>query len=146
MFDGARCIFIAPIAFEQIGAAHQDFAVVGETYVPAVRRGTDIARPRKLSALSRNDATGFFRLSVNFKNVDAVHVPKRHRLGRQWSAAADDELQAIEAKFVENRAKDRRMTGAVRRLVGAGHGAVPAFADMTAGETHRELVTGALQR
>ena len=144
VLDGARCVLVVPIALEQIGAAHQDLAVFGKLHVPASGSGADISGPRKLSALAGDDAARVFRLAVNLHNVDAVHLPKRHRLGRQRRAAADDELQAIEAELVENRAKDRRMAGAVAASSAPVAGR-PSSLRMTARQPHREFVARALQ-
>ena len=95
-------------------AAHQDFAVRRQkTHIPAMRSGADIARPRKLATLSRNDAAGFFGLTIDFKHIDAVHMPKRRRFGRQLLGAPPlmTSSKQSRSELVEDRAKsphDRR--------------------------------------
>ncbi len=79
VFDLARRFLVAPITFEQVGAAHQHFAVLSQQNFEALDRRADIARAREGAALAGDDAAGFLGLPVHLDDVDAVHLPKRRR-------------------------------------------------------------------
>ena len=110
-FDLARRLIIVPIALEQIGAADQHFAILGQPDLDAFDRRADIAGAREGAALAGDDAAGFLGLAVHLDDVDAVHMPERHGLGRQRGAAADHQLQLVEAELVEDRPENQRHAG-----------------------------------
>src|SRR5262245_28965229 len=102
VFDCARFGVVLPIAFEDVWVMHQNLTIVGELDPPAFRRLANVARTRKRTGLSADDATGLFCLAVNFDDVDAVHLPECGRVSRHRRAAADHEFELIETDFVED--------------------------------------------
>ncbi len=139
-----RRFLVLPVAFKQVGALHQHFAVVGKLQVDAFDNSADIAGPRKGAALAGNDAPRLLGLAVHLDDVDAVDLPERRGLGRQRGAAADHELQPVEAELVEDRPENQRPQHLVGGFPQSGRGAVPAAAYMLAREPHRQFVGAAL--
>src|SRR5262249_11354413 len=111
-----------------------------ELDLPALWHRSDIAGRRERAALAGHDAAGALCLSIHLDNIHAVHVPERHGLARQRRAPADDELERIEAKLVEDRPEHGGVEGAVKRLLHGCRVISPAAARVRARVAHGELV------
>src|SRR5207244_563022 len=90
---------------------------VAKADLPSVRGATHVARSRKRARLPGDDAAGLLSLPIYFHDVDAVHLPERHRTRRQRRAAAQDELERIEAELVQDRPKHRGAADLIEQVM-----------------------------
>ncbi len=140
LLHGAGRLLVVPVAVEQIGAVHQHLAVVGELAPPSPparcrRRPGAETGPRW--PLMMPPAVSVWPYISH--HVDAEHLPERHGLGRQRRAAADHQLELVEAELVEDRPEHAGPAGAIERVPPPAGPAVPAPPRMVAREAHREI-------
>ena len=136
--------WIVPVAVEKEITAYQDLVGGRQSHLDAGGDGADVAWPRKRAPLTRDNRACLLGLAVDLAEVHAPHLPERHGLRRQRRAARYDELQCVEAKFLEHRSEHERPRGAVSERFAAV--AVPARARLGACDPHRDLVGGTLCR
>jgi hypothetical protein len=83
-------------------------------------------------------------LPIHFDDIDAEHLPERHRLRRQWRAGADHQLELVKSQLVEKRQEDAGAAGAIERAFGEAPRAVPAPPRVCARELHGDFRARAL--